>query len=315
MDFELTAEQEALQSGLRKQLAGRAPMERVRAAADKPGAVDAELWAELEAAGVFNLRIDPSHGGVGLGMADAVLVFEELGRALVTGPLVASHVLAGAVGGVVTVAERDQSPVLIEHLDAADTVVVFDQDGAWRLDPAEVEAEPVGRPLDPLTPLHRLPAIAPGARLGDPTTASRWRREGAALVAGQLLGIAEATTDLAVAYAMERHQFDRPIGSFQAVKHILADMLVRTEVARAAVYAAGVVLDDPGSGDAARAVAVAKVQAGEAAVANGKACIQVHGGMGFTWEVDAHLYLKRAWVLDTQFGSATNFAEQLAWLL
>ena len=85
-----------------------------------------------------------------------------------------------------------------------------------------------------------------------------------------------------------------PSASFQAVKHLLADMLVRAEVARAAVYAAGVTLDDPTVGDPDRAVAAAKLMAGEAAVANGKACIQVHGGMGFTWEVDAHLYLKRA---------------------
>ena len=123
---------------------------------------------------------------------------------------------------------------------------------------------------------------------------------------------AEATTELAVAYAKERHQFDRPIGSFQAVKHLLADMVVRAEVARAAVYAAGVTLDDPLVGDAARAVATAKFMAGEAARQNGKACVQVHGGMGFTWEVDAHLYLKRAWVLDAAFGSVDDHALAIA---
>ncbi len=93
---------------------------------------------------------------------------------------------------------------------------------------------------------------------------------------------------------------------------MLADMLVRTEVARAAVYAAGVTLDDPSVGDAGRAVAAAKITAGEAAVKNGKAAIQVHGGMGFTWEVDAHLYLKRAWVLDTAFGTPDAHSEYLA---
>ena len=89
-------------------------------------------------------------------------------------------------------------------------------------------------------------------------------------------------------------------------------MLTRTEVARAAVYAAGVTLDDPEVGDRARAVAAAKLIAGEAAFVNGKACIQVHGGMGFTWEVDAHLYLKRARVLDTVFGPADEQAERMA---
>jgi alkylation response protein AidB-like acyl-CoA dehydrogenase len=107
-------------------------------------------------------------------------------------------------------------------------------------------------------------------------------------------------------------QFDRPIGSFQAVKHILADMLVRAEVARAAVYAAGVHLDDSMGAEAARAVAGAKLLAGEAAVANAKASIQVHGGMGFTWEAVPHLYLKRAAVLATSFGSADHLSEAMA---
>ena len=99
------------------------------------------------------------------------------------------------------------------------------------------------------------------------------------------------------------------------MKHILADMLTRAEVARAAVYAAGVTLDDPSVGDPARAAHGAKLIAGEAGIANGKACIQVHGGMGFTWEVDAHLYLKRAFVLDTVFGSGDVHAEAMAALV
>jgi alkylation response protein AidB-like acyl-CoA dehydrogenase len=160
--------------------------------------------------------------------------------------------------------------------------------------------------------VQELPA---GVQVAGPDTAAAWRLEGATLAAALLLGLAEAVTDLAVAYAKDRRQFDRPIGSFQAVKHILADMLVRAEVARAAVYAAGVHLDDPDVGDVQRAVATAKLMAGDAALANGKACIQVHGGMGFTWDVDAHLYLKRARVLDTVFGSTQSQAEVMASLI
>jgi len=117
---------------------------------------------------------------------------------------------------------------------------------------------------------------------------------------------------MAVAYAKERRQFDRPIGSFQAVKHLLADMLVRQEVARAAVYAAGVHLDGEQAGEAERAVHGAKLLAAEAAVANGKSAVQVHGGMGFTWEVDVHLYLKRAVALASAFGTPEEHAEALA---
>ena len=138
------------------------------------------------------------------------------------------------------------------------------------------------------------------------------RLAGAALVSAQLLGIAEASHELAVEYAKGREQFGRAIGSFQAVKHILADMFVRLEVARAAVYAAGATLDDPGVGDVARAVASAKLVAGEAALRNARACIQVHGGMGYTWEVPAHYYLKRSWVLASVFGGGDEHAEDLA---
>jgi alkylation response protein AidB-like acyl-CoA dehydrogenase len=156
--------------------------------------------------------------------------------------------------------------------------------------------------------MARVTAVGEGT---DVAPASDWQRRGAVLVAAQLAGMAGATGDMAVAYAMERQQFDKPIGAFQAVKHICADMKVRAEVARAVVDAAAVTYDDPGVGDVDRAVAAAKLVAGEAAIANAKACIQVHGGMGFTWEVDAHLYLKRAWVLDRLFGSAEGHAERL----
>ena len=120
------------------------------------------------------------------------------------------------------------------------------------------------------------------------------------------------TTDLAVEYAKQRRQFGRPIGGFQAVKHLCADMAVRTEVARCAVQAAAVTVDQPDVGDADVAAAGAKLLADEAAITNGRSCIQVHGGMGFTWEVPAHLAYKRARVLATQFGTDDELAEALA---
>ena len=304
MDFELSADQAALQEGVRKLCDGRFPMARVRALVDD-GGVDRDLWGELAAAGVFSLCLPESDGGVGLGHAEAVLVFEELGRALVPGPLVGTHLAAGLVdAAVVGVIERGRN-VAVEHLDALDVLVAIDASGLWAIEPSSLDAEAIADPLDPLTPMHRVEALPRGAQLAGAEDADRWRRAGAALVAAQMLGFAVATTDLAVAYAKERHQFDRPIGSFQAVKHLLADMLVRAEVARAAAHAAGV------TGDT-RAASAAKLLAGEAALANAKACVQVHGGMGFTWEVDAHLFLKRAWVLDTAFGNADHHAEVMA---
>lgn len=314
MNFTLDEEERALQAGIRDLCRGRAPMDRVRAAEQTAG-VDRALWRELAEAGVFSLRLPESAGGVGLGMTHAVVVFEELGRALVPGPLVATHLAAGLVPGaaegeaVVGFVEAGPGPVLVEHPDVLDALLVLDGGAVRRADPLG-DATSIADPLDPLTPLAR--AAAPPA--GEPLDADgeRLRLEGAVLTAALALGIAAETTERAVAYAKERRQFGRPIGSFQAVKHICADMLVRAEVARAAVYAAGALLDGPAGGDPARAAHGAKLLACEAAVINGKACIQVHGGMGYTWEVDAHLYLKRAVVLSTHFGRADEHSEALA---
>jgi alkylation response protein AidB-like acyl-CoA dehydrogenase len=201
---------------------------------------------------------------------------------------------------------------MLEHLESIDALVVLRDSGIFRVDPRQVAAEPVSTPLDPLTPIHVAASLPEGERIADAETAARWRLEGAALVAGQLLGIAEATLELAVPFSMEREQFGRPIGGFQALKHIMADMFVKQEVARAAAYAAGATLDDPGVGDVVRAVSAAKLIAGDAALRNSRACIQVHGGMGYTWEIPAHYYLKRTWVLENVFGTAEEHAERVA---
>jgi alkylation response protein AidB-like acyl-CoA dehydrogenase len=310
VDLELTSDERDLQEGVRKLCEGRFPMEMVRGL-EASGGVDRGRWRELAEAGVFTLRLPESAGGVGLGLREGVLVFEELGRALVPGPLVASSLAAGVVDGEV-VGSVDRNGLVVESLGSLDALVVRDDSGLWAVDPSAVEGEGVARPLDPLTPVTRVASLPQGDQVGGPEEAARWRVEGAALTAALQLGSAEATLDAAVAYAKERTQFDRPIGTFQAIKHLLADMLVRVEVARAAVWAAGATVDQPDVGDPARAASAAKVLADEAALANGKAAIQVHGGMGFTWEVDAHLHLKRAWVLATQFGSTEHHSEALA---
>ena len=320
MDFTLSSDQEALQEAVRKLCEGRFPMERVRALADV-GGVDRGLWRELADAGVFSLRLTEEDGGAGLGMAEAVLVFEELGRALVPGPLIWTHLAAGLVPGaaegerVVGGLNRQEEPLLVEHLDAIDVLVAVDDDGLWEVDRSRLSARPVACPLDPLTPVHVAGGLLRGERRGVPAAAVRWRLEGAVLTAAFLLGIAAVLTERSVDFAKQREQFDRPIGSFQAIKHLLADMFVRTEVARSAVYAAAVNLDQAALGPPARAVAGAKLLAGEAATLNAKTATQVHGGMGFTWEVDVHLYLKRAWVLDTVFGTGDMHADTVADLL
>jgi hypothetical protein len=141
-------------------------------------------------------------------MADAVLVFAELGRRLVPGPAVWSHLAAGLVpgagaGGAVVggVDAGDGEPILIEHLAALDALLVVRDDGVERVDPRSVKAEPVATPLDPLTPVQHAAALPRGERIGDAAAAARLRLEGAALVAAELLGVAESAQELAVAYA------------------------------------------------------------------------------------------------------------------
>jgi alkylation response protein AidB-like acyl-CoA dehydrogenase len=303
VDFDLSADQIALRDGIRSLCEGRFPIKRVREGFDRAA------HAELAEAGVFSLRSD------GFGVADAAVVFEELGRAVVPGPLVWAYLAHGVVDGVVGGLEvaRREPPWMIEHLDALDTLLVVGERGVDAVPAAKIAgAVPVGRPLDPLTPVHRVDQLPAGEPVGGDDLLTRWRLEGSVVTAAFLVGLAQTCTELSVAYAKERRQFDRPIGSFQAVKHLLADMLVRTEVARASVHAAACTLDDPDVGDVARAVAGAKMLAGETAITNGKTATQVHGGMGFTWEVDVHLYLKRAWVLDTTFGSVDEHADAVA---
>jgi len=202
-------------------------------------------------------------------------------------------------------------PLVVEHLSDLDTLLVLSDEGAAAVDPATLDATAVHRPMDPLTPLWIVTALPEGTPLGGSELSTRWRRDGALLTAALQVGSAGWSTDLATAYAKQRTQFGRVIGGFQAIKHICADMLVRTEVARVAVQAAAVTVVQPDVGDALLAALGAKLLADEAALANGKSCIQVHGGMGFTWEVPAHLAFKRARVLATQFGTDDELAEWL----
>ncbi|MGA5470751.1 acyl-CoA dehydrogenase family protein [Streptomyces arboris] len=309
MDFQLSDDQRALRSGMRDLLGAVFDRDRMRAAVERGGGVDRGLWRELGAAGFFALRLPEEAGGVGLGLPEAVLLFEEAGRALLPGPLVATHLAAGLVKGaaegeaVVTAAEGAGRPVA--DLGGADAVLVA---GAEVLTGEGLEAFVAGavpvRSMDPLTPLHRVEGRSAGAGASEAYPGAL-RCEGALLTAAEQLGSATRTTEMAVQHAGSREQFGSLIGSFQAVKHLCADMLARTEPARSAVYAAAV------TGDPVE-IAAAKLLADEAAVRNARDCLQIHGGMGFTWEADVHLHLKRAWLRAARWLTAAEAEEILA---
>lgn len=319
MDFALTEDQQALQSGIRSFCDDRYAFEKIVELEKAP--LERARWRELAEMGVFSLRLPEAQGGVGLGMAEAVLVFAELGRRVVPGPLLWSQLLAGLVPGAAT-GERivggidrwhaSNEPLLVEHAEGLDLLVVLAKDGLHRVDARKLSGARVETPLDPLTPLTHVRELPDWERIGGAEDAARLRLEGTLLTAALQLGIAEVTTELAIEYAKKREQFDRPIASFQAIKHFAADMHVRQETARAAVYAAGATCDDPSVGDVARAVASARVVAGEAAMKNARMCIQIYGGMGYTWEMPPHYYLKRAFVLESSFGSGEEHCETVA---
>ncbi len=280
------------------------------------------FWGELSGLGLLGLHISEEHGGSGFGLLETLVVAEQTGRHLAPGPfvptVVASAVLAAAgpaelrkrllpaladgsvigavaLGGEVRLADgtgTGKAGVVISgHLAdvllvpaGADVLVIEKPAGGVQ---AEVPAN-----LDPSRPAARVrldaaPAtVLPGAR-GLLTAVAR------AVLAAEAAGIASQTTEQAADYAKVRQQFGRPIATFQAVKHHCANMLVAAEVAAAASWDAG--RAGIGGGDQlSYTAAIAAALAGPAAVSNASLNIQVHGGIGFTWEHDAHLYLRRA---------------------
>ncbi|WP_425348254.1 acyl-CoA dehydrogenase family protein [Streptomyces palmae] len=278
-----------------------------------PGAevVDAECWRALGRAGFFAVLLPEASGGLGLGLPEAVLLFEEAGRALLPGPLVGTALAAGLVPGAAEgeamVGALDARHPLLEYPGVCRAALVLDGATTRLLDTGELArcATPLDS-LDPLTPLASLPGPLPARHPpGRPPGASRLRQEATLLTAALQLGSAARSVETAVAHARGRTQFGRPIGAFQAVQHLCAGMLERLEPARCAVYAAAVT-------GTAEESAAAKLLADEAAIHNARDCLQVHGGTGFTWESEVHLHLKRAWVRAAQWTTAQEAEELLA---
>lgn len=348
MDFRPTQDQQTLAGAVRDVL-GKHPAPGTpgedgprpgSAGADQAGGiggVDVALWRDLADLGIFGVRSPEADGGLGLGHPESVHVFEELGRSLATGPFTATALAAVLLpeyaGGRHRVGLADLTggdPQLLEHLDALDALLVIEavegeapggggQRQVLRVEPIELRADAVPHPVDPCVPLHRLrQKPLRGEIVGDTGTADSLLREGALLTAAYQVGIAAVLTERAVAYAKQRTQFGRAIGSFQAVKHLCADMFARAELARAAVHSAAVLLQDEQYGAdlptaaATAAVAAAKLLADEAAVTNARSAIQVHGGMGCTWEMGLHFFLKRAWALSLSYGRAADHADLIS---
>lgn len=323
MDFRLDEEQLELQGAVRRFCAARFGAERLaqraQARDEGEGGV-ASAWRELADLGAFSVLGAGGGSGDGAGVVAAAIVFEQLGAHLVDGPVLwtalAAPLVDGAATGVRVVGgleqgAPDEGPILVEHPRALDALVVLRPDGVFLLERSALPAFVPVAPLDPLTPIARVGPLPRGERVAGVDACVRVRRVGTVLAAAMLLGIADAALDASRRWALAREQFGVAIGSFQAIQHLLADAYVRAALARGATYAAASVLDEPGTGDPAHAASAAKLLAGEAAVRNARTAVQVHGGMGFTWEMPPNFLLKRAWVLEQTFGDADVHADLL----
>jgi alkylation response protein AidB-like acyl-CoA dehydrogenase len=335
MDFDLSDDQQALRDAARDLLQARCTSERVRAVMES-GAHDAELWGAMVDQGWVGVATPEDQGGLGLGMVEAAVLLEQTGAHVAPVPF-AQQLLA-----VLATAGTD----LCEPLVAGETVataartvldraaggtvsgrtepVIFGATASVLVAPAgdelvAVDLRDVPRSAEPAMDQTRELAWidlhgAPATTLGGPDAVTAHLDRGAVVHAAEMLGCAETVMRMAVDYAKERQQFGRPIGSFQAVKHRCADMLVDVEGMRSVVYHAAWALG-AGDADASVAASTAKIWCSEAGLRVAESALQVQGGIGFTWESDVHLHLKRAQLDGVAFGDASWHRSRLMGLL
>jgi alkylation response protein AidB-like acyl-CoA dehydrogenase len=366
VDFEFSDEQELLRASVRRLLTARAPITPyVRDRYETPALAPDAVWASLAELGVAGLLVPEAHGGAGMGMVDAAVVVEELGRAVSPLPYASSAV--GAVSLVLDAGSKREHAFLLPGLADGTTVgaVAFfepdrrtrvddlattarrDGDG-WRVNGTKVHVADgaaaglllVSAAVDGATAVFAVETNSDGVEVEPSpsvdgsrkvatvrlTDAIGWRlpsddvdgaiartldRIGVAYVIDGV-GAASRALDLAVDYAKERVQFDRPIGAFQAVQHLCADMLRVVELARAASYYACWAIDEASAAEAHRAATMAQAYASNAFAQVGATAIQVFGGIGFTWEHDIHLFYKRLLTAAGALGSADEHLEALA---
>jgi len=335
--FAFADQQIEFRDTVRQVLARECTTDDLRAAFAAPAA-RTDRWATLAELGVVGLSVPEAHGGLGLGLLDLVLLLEEAGRVALPEPLVATSALAtplladlegaepgGAArvrswleqiadGSITAAVGPPGSPGPVAGAVGADLLVLTTPgpEGGPEIHLVNAGAAEV-TPIASLDPTRRLGAVtweptagtraASGSRAAATILATADRA--AVATAAELLGVTDRMITMAADYAKERRQFGQPIGAFQAVKHLLAGARVKLEFARPVVYGAAWALDE-GTPAASRAGSTAKACASDAAVEAARVSLQVHGAIGYTWECDLHLFLKRAWALSEAWGSAAE---------
>ena len=349
MDFTFSADQEALRDAVRSFMRAESPKEYVRRMAEHDDTgIEPAVWSKLVELGWTGLLVPEEHGGLGLGLVDAVVVQEEMGRATFPGPYFSSGLFAtlaaralgldeqlgalasGAQRGAVALEEQGWGdPVARARVRANGRGARFKLDGTkpfvmdggsadWVIvtartreglqtflveRPANAEAVPS---LDVTRKFARFEFDETRAELVGPPGdhAAIWRRvidDAGVLIGAELIGVSEAANQTALDYAQAREVFGKPLSKFQVTRHKAVDMLREIELARVGVHyaawASDVEVDD-------REIAAASAKAYAAHAANyvTAECIQIHGGVGYTWECNAHLFLRRAKVNDLLLG-------------
>lgn len=324
MDFTFDEQQVAFRDAIRKFLMVEAAPEVLAEIWETKSGRSAELRAKLADQGLTALSVPEDYGGIGLGDLDWVLIQQELGYYAIPDSLsdtayLAVHLLkhlppnGGFAGewlrkvasGKARVAVGHPLNPLVADAEVADLLLLNHQDEVHAVKPADVK-------------LSFNPSIDRSRRLYKvswaPSAATRicagshghvlWDgllNRAAVATAAQLLGLAQRMLDLGIDYSAQRKQFGKPVGSFQAVKHHLADVAVKIEFARPVVSRAAYALQHKDPRQAAQC-SHAKLAAGDAALLAARRSLQVHGAMGYTWETDLQMFMKRAWALDAAWG-------------
>ena len=326
MNFDFTDDQRSIKSTAKEFLAARYKPEKLRELAEA-GEYDAAIWDEMRELGWAGIFIDEEFDGQGLGAVELVILMEEMGYALAPSPffsnaaagLLIRHagsdeqkrrwlpgIATGEAAGTVGVVANGRAPLVPDAEEAA-VIVLVDGDRATLVERGAADVERV----DTIDSTRRFAAVtADGGEALEGDVQAGLDRIATAL-AGELTGLAQRTMEMAVDYSKERKQFERPIGAYQAVSHRCAQMLMEVESARALTYFAAYAADfEPD--ELSLAASSAKAYASDAGWRVSASSLQVHGGIGFTWEHDLHFFLKRAKTDGHLFGTARQHRDRVA---
>ncbi|MGB5813246.1 MAG: acyl-CoA dehydrogenase family protein [Polyangiales bacterium] len=332
MRFAFTDDQKMLRDTVREVLQRECPPDVVRAVWNGDVKPAEAVWATLAETGVIGMAANETAGGMAMTTLDSVLPFEEIGYAGLPG-LVVDTVAVGiplleAIGteaqrdrwaadvasGVAKIAVAFEGQTLVAHASDAD-LLIAEREGVGYCIPMSEVALMEAQSVDRARRLRRVsfdPANSFRARPdADHRTAWVLAKERATLAtAAELAGLTRRMLDMSVQYAKDREQFGKPIGAQQAVKHRLADALIKQEFARPLVYRAAWSMTE-GADTAEIDVSLAKIYAGDAARFVAKQALQVHGAIGYTIEYDLHMWMKRAWALAASHGDSTHHRERV----